>query len=107
MLFRSRADLLEYFQQIKFVPVFYELSVRDAPDVDASHLDRCTVGPVAHEWLAKGSVVGEAGADAIALFDHVLHHDFGIGKCVEVVPKECLNTAGPGSTYALWLLYSG
>jgi hypothetical protein len=50
-----------------------------------------TVGPIAHEWLAKDSVVGEAGADAITLFDHVLHHNFRVGKCVEVVPKECFN----------------
>ena len=71
--------------------MFYELPVLDAPDVDASQLDRCTVGPIAHEWLAKGSVVGEAGADAIALFDHVLHHNFRVGKGFEVVPKECFN----------------
>jgi len=48
------------------------------------------VSPIAHEWFAKRSVVGEAGADAIARFDHVLHHNFPtFGKCVEVVPKEC------------------
>jgi predicted SnoaL-like aldol condensation-catalyzing enzyme len=23
------------------------------------------------------------------LFDHILYHNFGIGKCIEVVPKEC------------------
>jgi len=71
--------------------VFYELPVLNAPDVDASHLDRCIVGQIAHEWLAKGSVVGEAGADAIALFDHVIHRNFRVGKCAEVVPKECFN----------------
>jgi hypothetical protein len=34
-------------------PVFYELPVLDAPDVDASHLNRSTFGPVAHEWIAS------------------------------------------------------
>ena len=71
--------------------MFYELPVVDAPDIDASHLNRSTVGPIAHERLAKGSVVGKAGAYAIALFDHVLHYNFGVGKCVEEVPKECFN----------------
>src|SRR5262245_43596863 len=93
---RRCADLLEYFQQIQFVPVFYELPVLDAPDVDTPHLNCCTIGPVAHEWLAKGSVVGEAGADAIARFDQVLHHNFRVGKCVEVVPKECFNARRTG-----------
>jgi hypothetical protein len=32
-----------------------------------------------------------AGADAVALLDHILHHNFNIGKCVQVVPKECLD----------------
>jgi len=66
--------------------VFYELPVFDAPD-----LNRSTVGAIAHEGLAKGPVVGKAGAYAITLFDHVLHYNFRVGKCVEVVPKECFN----------------
>src|SRR5262249_11842613 len=91
-----RADLLEYLQEIQFVPVFDKLPVLDAPDVDAAHLDRCTIGPITHERLAKGSVVSEAGADAIALFDHVIHDNFRVRKCVEVVPKECLNARRAG-----------
>jgi hypothetical protein len=38
--------------------------------------------------FVKGTVVRKAGADAVALFYYVLHHNFGIGKCVEVVSKE-------------------
>ncbi len=65
--------------------------VTNAPDVDTAHLDRRPIGPIAHEWIAKGSAVGEAGADAVTLFDHVIHHNFRVGKRVEVVPKECFN----------------
>src|SRR5258707_1333201 len=36
------------------------------------------VGLVAHEWIRKGSPVSEAGADAVTVLYHVLHHNFGI-----------------------------
>ena len=54
-------------------------------------MDYCTIRLITHEGVAESSAVREAGADAIALFDHVLHHHFRVGKCVEVVPKECFN----------------
>src|SRR5215472_18822841 len=38
--------------------------------IDASHLDRRTVGLIARECLTEGAVVGQAGADAVAIFDH-------------------------------------
>ena len=71
--------------------MFCELPILNTPDVDAPQLHLCTIRPVAHKWVRKGSVVREAGADAVALFDYLLHHDFSIGKCVKVVPKECFD----------------
>ena len=38
--------------------------------IDASHLDRRTVGLIARECLTEGAVVGEVGADVVAIFDH-------------------------------------
>src|SRR5258707_1333204 len=73
-----------------------------APDVDAPHLHRCGVGLVAHEWIRKGSPVSEAGADAVTVLYHVLHHNFGIGKCAQVVPKERLNSSW--SRLDLWVV---
>ena len=67
---RRRADLLEYVQRIELVPVLDQLPILHAPYIATSHLVRCTVGLIAHECLTEGSVVAEAGADAVALFDH-------------------------------------
>src|SRR6266436_4092958 len=93
--YRRRPYLLEHFEQIELVPVFCELRILNSPDVDASQLDWGTVGAITHEWFRKGSVVRETSADAVALFDYVLNRNLGIGKCVEVMPKERLNAARP------------
>src|SRR5215470_6880314 len=36
----NHADLLEEFEVVELVPVFYELAVLGSPDVDGTHLDR-------------------------------------------------------------------
>ena len=72
----------EYVQQIEFVPVLDQLPILHAPYIDASDLDCSTVGLIAHECLTEGSVLGEAGADAVALFDHVVQH-----SCTNGPPK--------------------
>jgi hypothetical protein len=66
--------LLEYFQQIEFVPLLDPLPMLRAPDRCFASGSR-TVGLTAHECLTEGSVAGEAGADALALSDHVVLAD--------------------------------
>ena len=44
-----RAHLLEHFEQVKFVPAFYELSILNVPDVYAPKLDGRIVRRIAHE----------------------------------------------------------
>src|SRR3954452_1939957 len=70
---RYDAHLLEYLQQVQFVPVFDEHAVRDAPDVDGAHLYRMTARRDAHEVAGVGPAVDEATYHAVTGDHQVLH----------------------------------